>query len=194
MVRREPGAVIVGLGLLAIGGWLILRGLGAPLLGLRHIWPALLALFGVALLAQNTGRDHPSAGLLWMGTMIVLSSALLGAFSLQLGGLGWRQLFGYWPAFVLIAAVAFLLVGIGLQGGAAIDAPAAVPGGLSAQGLLTLAVVLGAIALSLLPVTLGAIHPPMATPLYRLLPLALVAAMLVIYLVARWQRRRHIDG
>lgn len=174
-MRRQPGAVIGGLGLVLTGGWLIATGLGAPLIGFDRLWPALLVILGLALLVQQGARGYRGNGLVLIGVAALLTGAFLCVFTLQVGGLDWPDMAGYWPIFFVIAGTAFTL--------------AYVAGGMREQPLLVPIYALGGFGLLALPITLGIIRGAVFNQALRLSPLLLFLIGLGIFLRLRSQRR-----
>ena len=180
MAQREPGVAVLGLGLLGAGAWLIASGLGARLPGPGELWPLLLLIVGLAFIVQHAGQPDSSRGLLLLGLPLLLAGACLLAFTLQVGGLAWRDMARLWPAAPLAAGATFLALYIS--------------GGLREQPLLTLAHVFGGIGLAPLPFTTGALPGPVVDQIGRLWPLPLVALALGAGLWLRRQRRRAAGG
>jgi hypothetical protein len=103
---QRRGAVIPGLLLIVLGGWLLAGALGVRLPGLEDVWPIFPLGFGLACLVQYLVEGRRNEGLVFTG----VAGALVGAFflSITLGSLTWGDLGRYWPVFVLIGGVAFL--------------------------------------------------------------------------------------
>lgn len=140
MGPRQPGAIVLGLGLMLTGGWMIATALGAPLVSLSSLWPLGISLVGLALLTQYSLRDKDDAGLLLFGSAILLVGLFLCLFTLQIGNLTWQDMASYWPILPLIVSFAFVLVYLA--------------GDMREQALLLPAYILGGASLIALPFTL----------------------------------------
>jgi hypothetical protein len=168
MNRRQPGTIILGSGLLLTGGWLVASGFGVPLAGLERIWPALLVLASLALLAesfQNSGASKLGAQA--MGAAGLLSGLFLSAFTLELGGLSWPVMINWWPVFLIIAAAAIIFVYI-------CEGPGETP-------ILIPAYLIGGLGLFALIITLGVARSRTFAEAIKLWPLLAVMAGAVLY-------------
>ena len=156
-MRNRRGALIPGLVLILLGGWLLATTLGVRLPDLDQLWPILPLSFGLASLVQFFVDGRRSPGLIFTG----VASALLGAFflTITLGPLAWGDLDRYWPVFVLIGGVAFLAQWLARPGEFGLLVPA----------LLALLVGGGALAL-----TLGYVQPAISAQILRLWPVLLI--------------------
>lgn len=170
-MRRKPGIMVAGAGLVIAGGWLIAGGLGARLLPFWRVWPLLLVALGLALVAQHAGEPAGGRGLLILGLPLLLTGVFLLAFTLEVGGLGWPDMRGYWPVFPLILGLTFLLV--------------YVSGDMVEQPLLVLAYLFGGLGLAALPFTLGVIRLPLGEQIARFWP---VLVLLAVALSVLWLR------
>lgn len=179
MGHRQPGAVVAGAGLLLLGGWLIASGLGAPLAGLDRVWPLGLIVTGLAFLIQRSARDRQDNGLLFAGSVALLSGMLLCVFSFEIGDLTWGSMATYWPCFLLIGGTAFLL--------------AHLAGDMRNQALLVPAYLLGGAGLAALPLTLGVIRIGTPGQLVRLAPVLAVLAAVAVILWLRARRNSASD-
>ncbi len=175
MKLRQPGIAITGLGMVVVGGWVAATNLGAPLISFSRIWPAVLAILGLAMLTQNAVRGRQGNGLLLLGTMVLMSGIFLCAFTLEIGGLAWPDMAGYWPVFPLIVGVSFLLVYL--------------TGNMQEQPLLIPIYLFGGFALFALPITLGIIRGAFFTQVVRLSPLLLILIVMAVLLQLRSQSK-----
>lgn len=175
MGRRQPIVTISAGGLIAAGLWLVLSGLGVPLLTLSQLWPIILVVGGAALLVQNGQQARQSIGLVLSGTMALLNGLFLMLFSFRVGNLTWADMAGWWPTFLLMAGLSFLAVYL--------------TDGMRDPSLLTLTHVLGGSGLLVLPFTLGIIQGAVFNQAARLWPLALILIGLAVALRLRSRRR-----
>lgn len=96
------GAVLSGTVLIGLGAWLLAANLGWPVPGLDRLWPAFLALFGVASLTQYLARGRAEAGLVFAGVTALLAGAFFFAFTLGPWTWSWDR---WWPALLVIAGL-----------------------------------------------------------------------------------------
>src|SRR5574341_1410061 len=172
MQRTQPGAVIMGLGMLLAGSWLAAVQLGIQigssavmrLLQPIRLWPLLIALGGLALLVQYGFEQRKRGGLLFLGTLVVLTGLFLLLFTLQIGRLGWAQMPAYWPFFPLIFATALLIMFIAEN--------------FHDEAVLHTVLLVGGIGLFALPVTLGIIGGLVLNQIVRLWPVLLVLLLI----------------
>lgn len=156
---KQRSAIIPGLLLVLIGGWLLAQNLGVALPGLQDLWPAIILLFGLSMLAQFFAGGRKDEGLVFVG----MASTLLGAFfmSITLGPLTWGDLGDYWPVFPLIGGIAFLAQWLVRP---------------SERGLLIpagMGLIVGTVALLF---TVGNLDPGLAGQIARLWPVLLILA------------------
>ena len=97
MLKRQPGATIAGITLLSASALLILTQLGLPWLNFQRLWPLLLTLVGLSLIAQVVHHATEAPGQIWTGVTLLLTGLYLCIFSLQVGNLTWASLLSYWP-------------------------------------------------------------------------------------------------
>jgi peptidoglycan/LPS O-acetylase OafA/YrhL len=164
-MQKRRGAVIPGLLLMVIGGWLLAQNLGVDLPGIGSLWPAIILVFGLSFLAQYFAGGRTEHGLVFTGVL----GSLLGGFFLAItvGPLSWGDLGRYWPVFVLIAGLAFLAQWLARPA----DRGLLVPAGL--------ALAVGSVALLL---NVGAVQPEVAAQVTRLWPVLLILAGLLLLL------------
>jgi hypothetical protein len=167
--------VIAGLSLLLIGGWLIARAFGIPLAGLNRLWPVLLALIGIALLAQASAARPLGSGLFFTGVVLIGCGLFLLVFSLEIGRLDWPDLSRYWPVFPAIVGAAFLAL--------------YVMEGLQNEALLRPAFLIGGLGIFTLPFTLGVLGGRAAEQGARFLPLLLIPVLLIVIIGLRSRNR-----
>ncbi len=160
MKQRQPGSYVGGVILILFGGWLAATELGAPLMGFDKLWPLIPALIGVTLLAQNSGQSPGGSGIILVGTTLFLSGIFSSLFTLNLGNLTWQSLSSYWPIFLFIVGVAFLVVYL--------------RDGIRRQSLLLPAYLIGGAGLLLLPVTLKLLQSTGFRQAMQLWPLFLI--------------------
>lgn len=173
MARRGPGGpgiIIGGAGLLTAGVWLVASGLGLPLLGFAQVWPLMLFLLGLTLIAGHASQPS-GRGLLLLGLPLLLTGLFLCAFTFQLGNLTWADMARYWPIFALIAGLTLLIV--------------YVSGGLQEAPLLLLTYLFGGFGLAALPLTLGLLQGTVFGQVARLWPLLLIVLVLAVVLRLR---------
>ena len=104
--RRGGGSVTPGILLVALGVWFFLLNLGFDLPELGEVWPIFPCLAGATfLIAFVTGKSR-SPGLVFLGTAGVLVGLFF--FTFTVGSLEWWRMEDYWPAFPLIAGLAFV--------------------------------------------------------------------------------------
>lgn len=175
MLKRQPGATIAGITLLSASILLILTQLGLPWLNFQRLWPLLLTLVGLSLIAQVVHHAIEAPGQIWMGVTLLLSGLYLCIFSLQVGNLAWISLLSYWPGFLLIAGLAFMVIYL--------------LGDMQDDTLLVPAYLIGGAGLLALPFTLEVIRSPVFQQMLRLWPLAILLAGLAIFLRIRQQRQ-----
>jgi hypothetical protein len=180
MKSRQPGALIGGLGLLIIGGIIATSAAGVPIGGLDRLWPGIVFALGLALLAQFGARSRPANGLLLIGVVLALSSTFLCAFTLQIGNLTWADMIGYWPVFLVIIGMGFLVVYLAED--------------MREQALLIPSMAIGGLGVAFLPFTLGVIHGAVFTQVVRLSPLLLILIVLAVILRLRSRGRGEAGG
>ena len=174
MRQRQPGATVGGFGLLLIGGWLLAIALDRPLMDLSQIWPVIPMLFGLALLAQYASEKRKQSGLVFMGTVILLTSIFLAFFTLRIGRLTWPDMAVFWPIFPLITGAAFMTLYLA--------------DGMRQQTLLIPVFVTGGTGIIALPITLGVVSGSAFNQVIQLWPLLLLLIGLALLIKPRSQR------
>jgi len=117
-MRRQPGAVLFGIGLVVAGFLTILSALFPVItgqtsvrpVGLQELWPALVILGGAAMLVQAIFRPERLNGLIFLGIITLLVGVVCLVFSLKVGNLAWRDMGRWWPVFLIILAIGFMSV------------------------------------------------------------------------------------
>ncbi|RME51542.1 MAG: hypothetical protein D6796_00640 [Caldilineae bacterium] len=156
------GVVLVGLGL-----WFLVRNLGVNLPGVGELWPGVLVLGGAASLGQYFSGQNRDPGQIFWGLVVLGSGVFFFLFTLHvwlpvLGRIGWDDMAWLWPAFLLIAGVAF--------------AGQFVLGGFREPILLLPAMVLLAGGVLAFAFTLGFLSPALGRQLLKFWPLLLIVA------------------
>jgi hypothetical protein len=180
MHKQQPGALIAGLGLLITGGWLIVAQATTSAIGFDRLWPVIPAIFGLALLVNYNRRTGEGLGSVLAGIFIMLTSAFLCTFTLELGNLAWKDLLAYSPVFLLIVGASLMFIGL-ISGG-------------DEQGLLIPAYAIGGLGLLLMPFTAGALRGPALSQVIRLWPLLVILTVLGVVLRLRSGRRSERMG
>jgi len=177
-MKPQPGALVIGVGLLFFAGpWTIFSTL-YPVIsgranvrlwpGLPELWPMLLVIFGVAMLAQVIFRPEGQLGLVFLGIVILMFGLFLSLFTLKVGNLGWADLARLWPVFAIIIGFAFLIVYVADD--------------LRSSSFLIPVYVVGGLGIFLLPVTLGLTRGSGFAQSLQLWPLlVLVLAILIFF-------------
>jgi len=188
-MKRQPGAYVIGVGLLIGGLWTVASVL-YPLLsgranvrlwGLPELWPALLTLAGSAMLAQAIFGTERQPGLIFLGIIASLLGVFLGSFTLKIGNLGWGEMARWWPMFPIIFGFAFLILHIADD--------------MRNSALLVPVYVIGGFGLFALPVTLGLTRGSNFTQAFQLWPmLAIVLALLVFFRSHPTEKRNDSDS
>jgi hypothetical protein len=104
-MSNRRGAILPGLFLILLGGWLLAQNLGARLPQIQNLWPAFPLVFGLAMLVRYFSEGRREEGLVFTGVAATLVGAFFFAFTL--GPLEWAQMRDFWPVFVLIGSAAF---------------------------------------------------------------------------------------
>ena len=104
--RRGTGSVTLGIFLVTLGVWFFLRNLGFDLPGLGELWPIFPCLAGAAFLISFVTSKNRDPGLVFPGTVGILVGLFF--FTFTVGPLEWWRMEDYWPAFPLIAGLAFM--------------------------------------------------------------------------------------
>ena len=164
-VRGRIGSRALSLGLVIVGLWLILAGVGLRVPSFVRVWPALLIGAGVAMLAESAFGGG-ARGLLFLGLMIALAGGFLLLFSMGAWGLRWPDMLALWPVLLLVPALAFLAVYL-------VD-------GMSEQGMLFPVMLLGGAGLAALPFTVGVMTGSYLLDVLRLWPLLAGLAILAL--------------
>ena len=117
---KQRRSLLPALILILLGVYFLLDNLGlltgVRLPSLAELWPGIILLAGLAFLFQYASGADRDPGLIFVG----VSTTLLGAFFLlftlkgtrlpfrQVGRVDWGDMEVLWPAFILIAGIAFL--------------------------------------------------------------------------------------
>lgn len=144
--QPKPGpdrrsAILLGLLLIAIGGWFLLRNLGVPLPGVGQMWPVFVLVPGLLFLAGYVFGESHDPGLAFVGTAAVLLGGFFLMTTLGIGGLSPSDMGRLWPIYPLIGGMAFVVLWLasGMR-----DWGALIPGGI---GLVVGLVGLGAVVM-----------------------------------------------
>jgi hypothetical protein len=100
------GALLPGIILIGLGGWLLAQNLGLPLPGLERLWPIFPMGLGLVLLLRYFTDGRRDEGLVFSGIAGLLTGAFFLAFTLSRWE--WAQMRQLWPTFIVIGGVAFL--------------------------------------------------------------------------------------
>ncbi|GAB4470585.1 MAG: hypothetical protein Kow00124_06840 [Anaerolineae bacterium] len=173
MREYQPGVIVASLGLLVIGIWIAARALGAPLMGLTRIWPALLLIGGLAVLAQARRVGARFEGSVFIGVALLLMGSLFCLFSAQIAGLSWQDMGRYWPLLLLIVGLALLIVYLA--------------GDMQPRALPAAAYLVGGAGLLALPLTLGLVWSPAFGQVLRYWPILIVPFGLALFFRLRGQ-------
>lgn len=168
---RQPGSIIIGVGLIAIGVWIVTIRLGVRLAGIRYMWPALIAALGLAFLVQYVFQKRKQGGLVFLGVAGLSIGAFLNLFTLRVGGLTWAAMAHYWPIIPLLLGLAFLILYL-LEG-------------MRQQSLLILTYIAGGIGLFALPITLKIVQGPVFSQVVQLWPILVILIALAIVIRPR---------
>jgi hypothetical protein len=165
---RQPGAAVIGLSLLIIGGWFAARAFEPRLMGFDRLWPSIPIMIGAALLIQFAAGQPNRAGLVFIGLVFALTGVFMCMFTFEVGRLTWFDLTRYWPIFPAIIGAGFLAMFIA--------------DGMRNEALLKPAYLIGGFGIFLLPFTSGVLGGDLfdqAAPFWPLLliPLAIVVAI-----------------
>ncbi len=164
---RQPGAIVIGIGLLGAAAWSIAIGLGVPLARLNRMWPILIAIIGLGMIIQYAFQHRKQGGLLFFGINALVLGAFLSIFTLKVGGITWIDMGRYWPIIPFTIGMAFMILYIA--------------DGLQRNSLVVPAVVIGGIGLFALPVTLGVVRARSFAEVLQLWPLLILFAMLIFF-------------
>ncbi|MBN1312464.1 MAG: hypothetical protein JXB30_13690 [Anaerolineae bacterium] len=168
---RQPGSLIVGLGLVVIGGWIIAIRFGVRLAGIRYMWPAIIAVSGLACLVQYIFEKRKHGGLLFLGVSGLLIGGFLNLFSLRVGGLTWPDVARFWPVIPLCLGFALLILYLAE--------------GMRQQSLLIPTYIFGGIGLFALPLTLRMVQGPVFDRIVKFWWVLVVLALLAIIVQPR---------
>jgi hypothetical protein len=164
-MRQRRGNVVLALFLIALGAWLVAGGLGFPRPLLGSLWPGIVVVVGLAMLAQASGLGRRGEGLVPLGVGIMLTGAFLLLFTLHL--LGWGEMALYWPVFPLIVGLSFFAL--------------YVAGDMREPALLVPSFVVGGLGVILLPFTLGVVANPVLRRVVWVWPLLLLMLGLAFF-------------
>lgn len=160
-MRQRRGNVVLALFLIALGAWLVAGGLGFPRPLLGSLWPGIVVVVGLAMLAQASGLGRRGEGLVPLGVGIMLTGAFLLLFTLHV--LGWGEMALYWPVFPLIIGLSFFAL--------------YVAGDMREPALLVPSFVVGGLGVILLPFTLGVVANPVLRRVVWVWPLLLMLGL-----------------
>jgi hypothetical protein len=159
-----------------IGSLLLAQLFGIQELSWNRLWPILLIFAGIALLSQHSMDHNKRSGIVFLGTIAVLSGLFLCIFTFQIGRLGWADMPRYWPVFPAIVGAAFLAVYLA--------------GDMQNEALLKPSFLIGGFGLFLLPFTVGVIGGEAFQQVSRFWPLLLIpVAMLILFQAVRARGR-----
>ncbi|MBN1427534.1 MAG: hypothetical protein JXB07_04060 [Anaerolineae bacterium] len=172
---RQPGSWIVGLGLITIGGWIIAMQFGIRLAGIKYMWPAMIAMIGLALIVQYIFEKRKHGGLIFLGVTGLLIGVFLNLFTLRVGGLTWSAMTYFWPVIPLFLGIAMLILYLAE--------------GMRQQSLLVPTYIFGGIGLFALPVTLKMVQGRVLNQVIQFWPLLVILALLAIIVRPRVPRQ-----
>lgn len=162
----QKGTVLLALFLMLIGTYALLVEFVPHAPSLEQLWPILLIAGGITLLVsyfRQKGRDHPRV---FWGVFLTLSGLFLSLVSLT--DQNYAVLATWWPAFVLIAGIAFLTLWLAE--------------GIREWGTLLLALVSLIFGGTYLAVNLQILGPNTAAEIRRLWPVLLILAGLILFI------------
>ena len=168
---RQPGSTIIGIGLLAIGAWIVTIQLGVRLARFRYMWPALVALLSLAFLVQYIFQKRKQGGLVFLGIAGLLIGIFLNLFTLRVGGLTWADMALYWPIIPLCLGLAFLILYLAE--------------GMRQQSLLIPTYIIGGVGLFALPITLKIVQGPVFNQVIQFWPIPVILLALAIVIRPR---------
>lgn len=168
---RQPGSIIIGIGLIAIGAWIVTIQLGVRLARFRYMWPALVALLSLAFLAQYIFQKRKQGGLVFLGIAGLLIGIFLNLFTLRVGGLTWADMALYWPIIPLCLGLAFLILYLAE--------------GMRQQSLLIPTYIIGGVGLFALPITLKIVQGPVFNQVIQFWPIPVILLALAIVIRPR---------
>ena len=172
---RQPGSFIIGLGLITIGGWIIAIRFGIRLAGIRYMWPAIIAVLGLAFLVQYIFEKRKHGGLVFLGVAGLLIGIFLNLFTLRVGGLTWSAMAYFWPVIPLCLGVALLILYLAE--------------GMRQQSLLIPTYIFGGVGLFALPITLKVIQGPVFNQVIQFWPVLVILVVLAIIVQPRPPQR-----
>jgi hypothetical protein len=168
---RQPGSLIAGLGLIVIGGWIIAIRFGIRLAGIRYMWPAIIAILGLACFVQYIFEKRKHGGLIFFGMSGLLIGGFLNLFTLRVGGLTWSDMTRFWPVIPLCLGVALLTLYL--------------VEGMRQQSLLAPIYVFGGIGLFALPLTLRMVQGPVFDQIVKFWWVLIILGLLAIIVQPR---------
>jgi len=163
---RQPGSIIVGIGLITIGVWIVTIQLGVRLAGIRYMWPALVAILGLAFITQYLFQKRKQGGLIFLGVAGLLIGVFLNLFTMRVGGLTWADMARFWPIIPLCLGLAFLILYLAE--------------GMRQQSLLIPTYIIGGLGLFALPITLRVIQGTIFNQALRFWPIPVFLIALAI--------------
>jgi hypothetical protein len=168
--KRPITAGLPGIVLILLGLWLLLQRLGVAVPGLEQLWPVLLVVDGIWLLASFVFEDH-DAGSAFAGTGFLLTGAFFLLYTFRVI----VHLDPWWPVFPIIGGLAFL-----------VQWAASEFKGIGSLWMGLLALMVGLVAL---PFTVGMLSEQLGREGARLWPVILIAVGILALLQVAW----HVD-
>lgn len=104
MSRRRT--ISLGVALILVGTWALLRSFGVPWTGLDQLWPAILVIIGIYSLYSAFDREPRDLDSISFGITAILAGGLF--FYITIGPATWSDLRWLWPAFPAIAGIGWL--------------------------------------------------------------------------------------
>src|SRR5687768_7030214 len=172
---RQPGAAVIGLSLLIIGGWFTARAFEPRLMGFDRLWPFIPILIGVALLIQFAVGQPNRAGLVFVGLVFALTGIFMCVFTFEVGRLTWFDLTRYWPIFPAIIGAGFLAIFIA--------------DGMRNEALLKPAYLIGGFGIFLLPFTTGVLGGTLLDQVSQFWPLLFIPLAILVVIQIRARNR-----
>lgn len=115
MDSRRSSAIFPAIILIVVGAFFLLTNLNVlPRVSIGQLWPAFPALLGIALWLQFFLGRPRDPGLVFGGTIFLLTGLFFFLFTLNLtlpllGRITWGDMARLWPAFPSIVGIAFAL-------------------------------------------------------------------------------------
>jgi hypothetical protein len=172
---RQPGAAVIGLGLLIISGWFAARAFEPRLMGIDRLWPFIPIMIGAALIIQFAFGNPDRAGLVFVGLVLALTGIFMCMFTFEIGRLTWFDLTRYWPLFPAIIGAGFLAMFIA--------------DGMRNEALLKPAYLIGGFGIFLLPFTSGVLGGDVFDQVAVFWPLLFIPLVIVVVIQIRNRNR-----